>query len=183
MSDPHNLILIGYRGSGKTSVGRLVAEHLGWKLIDTDELTERAAGRSIAAIFADSGEAAFREMESDAAERAVGGTRRVISVGGGAVLAQANRDKLRQAGLCIWLTAPAEELHWRLQADPRSASQRPALTDASALEEVRRLLAIREPFYQALAHRVVDTSGRPVPEIAREVVAIVSGDAGSAEAT
>lgn len=174
LGSPDRLILVGYRGAGKTAVGRLVARHIGWDLVDTDELIERAAGRSIAAIFETSGQAAFRELESRAIEQAVGGTRRVISVGGGAVVAESNRERLRAAGLCIWLTAPPEELYRRLQADPNSASQRPALTDTPGLAEVRRVLAFREPFYQAAAHRVVSTSGQLVEDVAQEVIVIVT---------
>lgn len=175
-----NLILVGYRGSGKTTVGRLAASALGWIFLDTDELVTHAAGRSIAAIFAQDGEPAFRQLESQAIGQAVAGTRRVISVGGGAVLLPANRQQLTAAGVCVWLTAPPEELHRRLAADPRSASQRPALTDAAGLEEVRRVLAIRQPLYQAVAQRVVDTFGRPVEEVVREVLAAMSHSSTSA---
>ena len=175
-----NLILIGYRGSGKSTVGRLAARRLHWRFIDTDELIEAAAGRSIAAIFAADGEAAFRELETCAIEQAVEGTRRVISVGGGAVLSEMNRSRLGAAGLCIWLTAPPEELHHRLQNDPRTAAQRPALTDAPGLEEVRRVLAAREPLYRSVADRIVDTQGRSVEELVQEVIAVVPGSSASA---
>ena len=100
-------------------MGRLVARRLGWRFIDTDELIEKASGRSIASIFTADGEPAFRELERWA--RRAGGSRvrgRVIAVGGGAVLSEANRHRLGAAGLCIWLTAPPEELHSRLQSDP-----------------------------------------------------------------
>ena len=175
-----NLILIGYRGCGKSTVGRLVARRLGWRFIDTDELIEKASGRSIASIFTADGEPAFRELERWAIEQAVEGSRRVIAVGGGAVLSEANRHRLGAAGLCIWLTAPPEELHSRLQSDPRSPSQRPPLTDLGGLEEVRRLLAARAPLYRAVADRIIDTAGLSVEELVQEVSAVVPGKSTSA---
>jgi shikimate kinase len=174
---PKNVILVGYRGSGKTIVGRLLAQRLAWEFVDTDEQIESAAGQSIAAIFAGAGEAEFRELEGQALKRAVAGSRRVISVGGGAVLSAQNRELIRAAGVCIWLTAPPEELHRRCQADPDSAAHRPVLTAAPGLDEIRQVLAFRRPLYQAVADHVVDTTGRPAADVARAVVEIVSGKA------
>lgn len=171
---PANLILIGYRGSGKSSVGRRVASELGWAFIDTDDLIEATAGKTIAEIFETQGEPAFRETEARAVEQAVAGRRRVVSVGGGAVLSEQNRTRLRAAGICIWLTAPPEELYRRLQGDPDGSARRPALTDAGGLEEVRRVLAFRRPLYEAVADRVVDTAGKTAAAAAREVLALVA---------
>lgn len=176
-----DLILTGYRGSGKSCVGRLVSARLGWEFIDTDELVERAAGRAIADIFAAEGEPAFRALEDRAVAQAVAGAQRVISVGGGAVLSGRNRERLRAAGLCVWLSAPPEELHRRLRADPRSGSRRPALSDTPGLEEVRRVLAARRRLYAALADHVVETAGRSVEEVAQAVVALVSVDGPAGE--
>ncbi|MFH1747949.1 MAG: shikimate kinase [Planctomycetota bacterium] len=167
-----NLVLCGYRGCGKSSVGRLLSQRLGWELVDTDELVAKVAGHGIARIFAEEGEPAFRRMESAAIARVVAGRQRVISVGGGAVLSQRNRAWLKTAGLCIWLTAPPEELYRRIQADPRSAVQRPALTAAPELSEVRQVLASREPLYQELADHTVDTTGRGVEEVVEVIMKI-----------
>ena len=175
------MVLIGCRGCGKSSVGRLVAQQLDRGFVDTDERLEAAAGRTIATIFAQDGEATFRDMERRTIAAVVGGEPRVISVGGGAVLSAENRERLKAAGVCIWLTAPAEELHRRLQADPRTAAQRPALTALPGLEEVRHVLASRTHLYEALARHVVDTSGRTVEDVAREVVTLVSGGPASRE--
>lgn len=174
-----NLVLIGCRGCGKTTVGRAVAQRLGWVFVDTDERVAALAGRSIAAIFATDGEAAFRELESRAIAEAirdaglegpalqgsVGVSPTVVSVGGGAVLSPANRVALRQAGLCIWLTAPAEELQRRVSADPDHAAARPALTPLDAPAEMQHLLREREPLYAALADHVVSTAGRSLEEV------------------
>ena len=181
---PHskvNLVLIGYRGCGKSSVGRIIARRIGWDFLDTDELLERREGRTIAAIFSADGEPTFRELERRAVEQSLRGMHQVISVGGGAVLSQTNRDKLRPAGVCVWLTAPPEELHRRLQADPYTTTRRPALTASPGLEEVRRVLAERRPFYEAVADHVVDTAGQSAAEVARKVVALVSAELKLAE--
>jgi shikimate kinase len=177
---PRNVILIGYRGCGKTSVGRLLATRLGWTLVDTDERIEAAAGRSIRDIFAQGGEAAFRRLEADAVAEVARGTRQVISVGGGAVLSEDNRRTLRAAGVRVWLTAPAEELYRRMRGDPRDARTRPALTGRGGLDEVRHLLAEREPLYAELADHVVPTGQRSVEQVVEAILAAL-GSGGSPE--
>lgn len=167
------VILIGYRGCGKTSVGRRVAELLGWEFIDTDEALERETGHSIREIFETRGEVAFRKLEAELLARALAGRRRVISAGGGAVLSRRNRKALRAGGLCIWLTAPPEELHRRIVGDARSAGQRPRLTAGPALEEIETVLQARLPIYEATADHVVSTLGRSIDEIAAEVLALL----------
>jgi shikimate kinase len=181
-----NLILIGYRGCGKSSVGRLVAERLGWPFTDTDERVEQLAGRCLRDIFQTEGETVFRRMESQvlaeilrgldwppSASRRTAGERRVVSVGGGAVLVAANRRRIRQAGLCVWLQAGVDELERRLAADPRTADRRPALTDLSWREEIGRLLALRAPLYADLADERVQTDGRSIAQVADELVAVL----------
>lgn len=174
-----NLVLIGCRGCGKTSVGRAVAEKLGWAFVDTDERVAALAGRPIAAIFATDGEAVFRALESrviaevtrhaglggPALPGSAGVSPAVLSAGGGAVLSPANRAALRQAGLCIWLTAPADELHRRVMSDPDHAADRPALTHLDGPAELQHLLREREPLYAALADHVVSTAGRSLEEV------------------
>jgi shikimate kinase len=171
-----NLVLIGYRGSGKTRVGREVARKLGWRLVDTDELIEAAAGRCIRDIFAHDGQEHFRALETRIIEQVVGAGRQVIAVGGGAVLSAGNRSRLRQAGICIWLTAPAAELYRRLKADPRSGKTRPALSRRGGLAEVRHLLAQRRPLYAELADHVVPTRTRSIEDVATAVLRAVAGD-------
>jgi shikimate kinase len=166
----HNVVLIGYRGCGKSYVGREVARRLGWPFVDTDERIEAAAGRCIRDIFAQQGEAHFREMETRIIPQVTATRGQVIAVGGGAVLAASNRAKLRRAGVCVWLTAPATELYRRLEADPRSGTTRPALTTRGGLAEVRHLLAQRRPLYAGLADHVVPTRARSVAEVATAVL-------------
>lgn len=161
-----NLILIGYRGCGKTSVGRIVAQRLGRPFVDADERIEQAAGRSIREIFDTEGEAAFRTLEADVIFEIIARSGQVVSVGGGAVLDDATRRALRRYGLCVWLTAPPDELHRRLQADPRSVEQRPALTGLAPLAEIEGVLNERIPIYESMADCIVDTRGRGVEELA-----------------
>ena len=171
-----NVILMGYRGCGKTCVGREVGRRLGWRFVDTDELIETAAGRCIREIFAQEGEGHFRALERRVIAQVAAKRGQVIAVGGGAVLSANNRTALRRAGVCIWLTAPATELHRRMQGDPRSGGTRPALTARGGLAEVRHLLAQRRPLYAELADHVVPTRARSIAQVATAVLKAVAKD-------
>jgi shikimate kinase len=164
-----HVVLIGPRGCGKTTVGRLLARRLRCDFVDTDELVEQAAGKPIAQIFAEGGETAFRRLERHAIDQSLNRSRCVIAVGGGAVLDEANRAALRAAGVCFFLTAPAQELYRRLSADPRSASTRPPLTELPALAEVERVLAGRQQLYEAMADYVIETAGRTPQQVADQI--------------
>ena len=164
------ITLIGFRGCGKTTVGRKLAERLGWEFLDTDEMVVAEAGRSISDIFSSDGERAFRLMEAEALDRALAGRRRVISVGGGAVLARRNRKALRSIGGCIWLTATAEELFRRITEDEKTAEQRPALTPLSGAVEVETLLQMRLPVYEATADYVIGTMNLSVDQVVDEIM-------------
>jgi shikimate kinase len=160
------LFLIGARGTGKSTVGRVLAGRLGWSFVDADERIEAAAGMSIAAIFTAEGEAGFRERESAALEYFTQLTRTVVATGGGVVLRPTNRELLRNSGFVAWLIASPEAAWERLQADPATAARRPNLTAAGGLDEVRALIAAREPLYRAIADFVADTDGRSPEAIA-----------------
>ncbi len=168
---PPRIALLGMRGCGKSSVGALLAGRLGWEFIDTDTQIELAAGSTITEIFARRGEPAFRALEQQALEAALAGARRVISIGGGAVLYPENRARLRALALGIWLTASPEELSARLTADPRTPASRPALTSAGTLDEIRSLLAQRAPLYAELATYTIPTGGRTLADVTEEILA------------
>jgi len=163
------VVLIGYRGSGKTAVGRLLAERLGWAFVDTDSIVETEAGLSIAEIFAARGEADFRRRESAIIARVADAPHQVISAGGGAVSDPANVAHLRRTGRIVWLTAPAEVLWERIRDDPGSRQTRPDLTETGGLDEVRRLLAAREPGYRQAADLSVSTQDRSPHQVAAAV--------------
>jgi len=167
---PECIALIGARGCGKTTVGRILARLLGGECVDTDELVAQRAGRSIAELFEAEGEAGFRKRESQAVRETLSKPPAVISVGGGAVLHQQNVDALRAVAMLVWLTAPAEVLHQRISTDPATHHSRPPLTQQSGIEEVRKLLAERSPLYQRASDFQIDTVDREPREIAEEIV-------------
>ncbi len=164
------IFLIGYRGTGKTTVARLLAQRLGWDWIDADDEVERRAGKSIVAIFADEGEAAFRELETNIVAELCRRRRTVVALGGGAVLSEPNRTAIRLAGTVVWLTATVDTLAKRLAADEKTNTQRPHLTAVGGLSEIETLLATREPIYRACATFEVDTEERTPAEIVDEIV-------------
>jgi shikimate kinase len=165
-----NLILIGYRGTGKSTVARLVAARLGWEWVDSDAEIEREAAETIAEIFAREGEAGFRAREAEVVARLLTGDERVIALGGGAVLSAETRRRLAGSGRVVWLTAAAETIHRRLAADPATATGRPSLTLAGGMPEIRELLAQRQPLYQQCANLVVDTDNKDPAAVAEEIL-------------
>ncbi|GIW84759.1 MAG: shikimate kinase AroL [Thermogemmata sp.] len=151
------ILLVGYRGTGKSTVGRSLAAALKWSFVDCDEEVERLAGRSIADIFAQEGEERFREREAAVLREVCQQQECVIATGGGVVLRESNRLLLRQAGWVVWLRAEPEIILSRLQRDPWTAARRPALTEQGGLAEICTLLVQRTPLYAAVADHVVDT--------------------------
>jgi shikimate kinase len=168
---PPLIHLVGPRGSGKSTVGPALAAKLGWAFADADELVEAAAGRSIAAIFAAEGEAGFRDRESAAINALCDREMHVVATGGGAVLRDANRDHLRRSGFVVWLTVTPEVAFARVCGDPTTAARRPNLTPAGGLDELRALIAAREPFYRAVADFACDTAARSPEDAAAAILA------------
>lgn len=158
-----SLALIGYRGSGKTTVGKLLAQRLGVPFVDTDLLIARAAGVSIRDIFACVGQPYFLELEQEALEQAIATTNAVVSTGGGIVLRPENRERLRSSARpIIYLASTPELLLARIQSDPQSAANRPNLTTlGGGLEEIREVLRIRDPLYRETATLVIDAAQSP----------------------
>ena len=168
MSSPRrisNLALIGFMGAGKSSVGRLVADHLHFSLLDTDEVIQARAGKSISDIFAQEGEPAFREYESRVVGELEARTRTVISTGGGLPVDLANLASLKTHALMICLWASADKIWERVQGQ----THRPLLKTPDPLAKIRELLAIREPFYRQ-ADVLVNTEMRSVKEVAQQVI-------------
>jgi shikimate kinase len=161
------LSLIGMPGGGKSTVGRHLARHLGWRFVDSDAEIERRIGCSISAYFASNGESAFRDIEVQViAESCAGMGATVMSTGGGSVLREANRLALRAAGPVDYLRASPEELFRRLRHD----HQRPLLQVDDPMAKLRDLYRERDPLYRQTAHYIVETGRPSVPTLANMIV-------------
>ena len=166
-----NLVLIGYRGAGKTEVARLLAERLGWPWCDADDKIEQRAGKTIAEIFADDGEHAFRDLESEVVAELAQRDQVVLALGGGAVLRVENRETIKRRGRVVWLTA-SPETHWRrIHKDQTTAARRPNLTASGGITEIVATLAARQQIYRACADFEVDTDDRTPGQVADAIVA------------
>jgi shikimate kinase len=145
-----SIFLIGYRGSGKTTIGRKLADRLWQTFVDTDELIVRKAGKSIREIFEQDGEATFRDLETEIVREVALLSDHVVALGGGAVLREENRAALKKDGhKVIYLKCDPEEVHRRIHADQTTADMRPSLTNlGGGIEEIRKVLAEREPIYR-----------------------------------
>ena len=165
-----HLYLIGYRGTGKSTVGRLLAEVLGLTFVDLDQQIEAAAGTSIAGIFAAEGEAGFRDRESAALFQSTPPS--VIATGGGIVLREENRRHLKASGFVVWLQASAEAIWGRIQADTATAARRPNLTVGGGLSEIVELLAVRQRFYEEVSDATVPTDGRSPEAVATSILTL-----------
>lgn len=160
-----NLALIGFMGTGKSSVGRMVASHLHFQFMDTDEWIEHHTGKSIPEIFAQSGEGLFRQMEKQVVNEISHLRRHVFSTGGGLAANEENLASLKTHALVVCLWASPEVIWERV----RSQSHRPLLHDPDPLGKIRHLLATREPFYKQ-ADVLVNTEMRSVKEVAQHVL-------------
>lgn len=173
-SDPMpRVTLIGYRGTGKSTVAALLGEALGCGWCDADATLERKLGVTIAKLVRDAGEPRFRDEEETVLAELLEGFPGVVATGGGVVLRPANRALLRRAGRpIVWLTATAAAVRRRLAVDPTTADRRPALTSAGGdpLAEVEAMLEHREPLYRECADVRFDTSAMPPDETVARIV-------------
>ncbi len=160
-----NIVLVGFMGTGKTTVGRLLSETTGMPLVDMDTLIEARAGKTINEIFAEDGEPHFRWLERQLVQELAAGENQIISTGGGIVLNPDNIADFEKNGLVVCLLADAETVLERLQHD----STRPLLA-GDKRTRILELLESRKPLYESIPHRI-DTSGRPSPiPTAQEII-------------
>ena len=166
-----NLVLIGYRATGKTSVGARLAEALDRPFADLDQVLVREAGRSVADIVAQGGWAEFRRLEKELVARYRDARGLVLATGGGVVLDPDNVIALRENGILIWLTADPTAIQARLAQDQPRDANRPSLTGGDTIREVLAVLEERAPLYQAAAEIRVDTTHRTVAQVVELVLA------------
>jgi shikimate kinase len=150
-----NIILTGFMGAGKSTIGQRLAERLGFAFVETDRLIEERAGRSIPDIFTEDGEPTFRELEHEVVASLLGATRTVISTGGGVVLRRENRAMLERIGMTVTLHATVDALVARLAG---TGPDRPLLADGATRERIAVLLRERMPLY-ASARYLISTDG------------------------
>jgi shikimate kinase len=171
------LALVGYRGTGKTTVGQILADRLNRRFLDADLEIEARSGRTIASIFAESGEPAFRDWEARTLQELVGNhPEAILATGGGIVLRPSNRSLLIAHGIIVWLKADPAELARRLHEDFLAGRERPALTAAGSIAEISRVLNDRVPLYREVADAEVETAGRSPEEVVETILAVFPGD-------
>ena len=166
-----NLVLIGYRCTGKTTVGRILAGTLEWPLVDTDTLVQQRAGRSIKEIVAEGGWPEFRRIEREVVADVSAADRQIISAGGGAILDDANTRALRAGGKVVLLTCAPETIWERMKTDPKTLAERPDLTDSGGIAEIRDLLDQRRDKYDAACHYRIQTDRFAPDEAAGRILA------------
>ena len=163
-----NVVLIGYRGTGKSTVGKIVAARLGHVLVSTDAEIVKLVGQSIPEIVEKNGWEYFRDLEIKVCQGLAGRTGLVVDTGGGAILRSENVEVLKERGRLFWLVASASTIAQRISQD----SQRPSLTGAkSFVDEIQDVLRERIPKYQSAADYIIETDGRSVTQAADEILA------------
>lgn len=170
-----HIILIGFMGSGKSSIGPLLAEALNLDYVDTDGFIEEEEGRSIPEIFSTFGESYFRSKESEALERILKGNACVVSTGGGIILDSRNVCLMREFGKIIYLKADVDTLYERV----KNSTNRPLIQGDNAYRRFRDLFNTRQSIYENAADYVVDTSRLAMDEVVREALKVIWSEEGS----
>jgi shikimate kinase len=165
-----NIVLVGARCSGKTTVGRILSAMTGKVFLDTDTLVEEKAGASIEELIAAGGWEAFRCFERQAVKVVSEKNNQIIATGGGVVLDEVNVDRLTSNALVVWLDGKAEILRQRMEKEQQSGKRRPALTGTDPMREITEVLTVREPFYGRASALRVDTSSLSPEEVASLVI-------------
>lgn len=164
-----NIFLVGSRGSGKSTVGPIIAKRLKLGYVDLDARIVEEAGRSIREIFAAEGEAGFRKREREACAKLKKVKDHVISLGGGALTDPETFSLVKRMDKFVWLRAPAAVLWARVSKDPHTIYNRPNLTSTGGLAELEAILSQREPLYESVAGHIIDTESLSATEVVEAI--------------
>lgn len=162
-----NIALIGFMGTGKTAAGKVLAERLSKKFVETDALIEQKSAKSIPEIFQQDGEMAFRELEIEVIKEVAEEKNQVIACGGGIVLNKINIDRLRQEAIIVYLTASPQVIFKRTSGDGET---RPLINVSDKVTEIRELLRFRKPFYERAADIKINTSKLNIMSVAEQII-------------
>jgi len=173
-----NIVLIGYRGSGKSTVGSRLAARLKLKFVDIDDLIEERQGIPIIDIVKSHGWGHFRKLERSTIEEISREDHLIIAPGGGAVLDTDNVKALRENGFIIWLKAEKQTLLKRLNQDPRTNTRRPTLTGKETSEELKEVMSLRGPIYERVSEIQIDTSTSDVDAVVENILAAFKSKTG-----
>jgi shikimate kinase len=163
------VILIGYRATGKSTVGRYLSQRLKIPFADTDQLIEEAAGRPVKDLVSRDGWPAFREKEKEAVKSLLEQGLCVVATGGGVILSGENRDLLKKLGVVVYLKASLHDILDRLSRDAKDEQTRPQFTSGTLVDETVAVLTDRLPLYESTADFTVDTEGKSVVRVADEI--------------
>lgn len=165
----HNIILIGYMGSGKSTVAKELHIKTGVEIIDTDKMLVKEQGRSINEIFQTDGEAAFRKLETELLRRlSEGKSNYILSTGGGMPVREENRTILKKLGIVFFLKADPDTIFERVKED----TQRPLLQGTDQRAKITAMLKERTPMYELAADHVIETDGKTVKEVVSEILCL-----------
>jgi len=169
----HHIVLIGYRATGKTSVGKRLAEKLDLPFYDSDQWIVKRIGQTIKDWVKEKGWDSFRAEEKRTLTEIFSKGSGVVSLGGGALLSPENRAMVRDKGRIIWLKAEVQTILKRMQSDPENENNRPALSDLDWEKETRGLLIQRTPLYEQNADLILDTDGKNIEDVANEICTFI----------
>ena len=167
-----NIVLIGFRGTGKSTVGKLLADRLERNFIDSDKYVEDSTGKTIKHIFEGDGEVRFRKIEADVIAKLSRMDNKIIAVGGGDIIREDNVKNLKDNGFLVLLEATPEIIHNRITQDEKTTQQRPSLTGKKPLNEIKHLLEQREHPYKNAADYTINTSYVSCEDIVNEIITI-----------
>jgi len=166
-----NIYLIGYRGTGKTTVAQFLAQRIRWRWVDADVELEQRVGMTIADLFSKEGEQVFRDWETRVLADLAQQNQLIVATGGGVLLREENRQTIKGSGKTVWLKATPETIYKRLHTDETTQSRRPNLTKDGGLREIEKLLEQRTPIYRDCADWEIDTE-RSSPAAVADLIVV-----------